>query len=447
MSAATRIIVLLLAALNIAAAAGSAVPRPALVAKNAASTLPRPSPLVVAARTEAGLIAAGIAVRAVRPLLGLIRRAVLTVLTAIVAFITPAFGLTLLPVYWIGTQLRRGVKVLLRLLPKTKPVRPLLYAVVKASSKLPIMPLLRTPLLVVRVLAPLARPPAAVLMGMAKGCARASRGVWRALPRALPVLLPLAAAAVQYRSPELLTMEALRSTASRAQRHLRTLLLEAATTHRSQTAITATLAGSAASIATLSSNEGLRRSMRFNQKMVPLAIEYNFYRWLLGPCSERERHVVFQRLHKRHAPEVLGAIYDLRGFYIKIGQVLSSFGDTFVPSQFVDALSVLQDAVPPQPASYVRELVESELKVPLEDVFEAFDLETPLGAASIGQVHKACLKNGLSVVVKLQYPDAHRFFVNDIRCLKGFCRVFSPENVQVVGYMMIIANRLIDSLM
>jgi aarF domain-containing kinase len=59
-------------------------------------------------------------------------------------------------------------------------------------------------------------------------------------------------------------------------------------------------------------------------------------------------------------------------------------------------------------------------------------LDRPLGAASIGQVHSATLANGLEVVVKLQYPDAERFFRNDIRCLKSFCRVFSPENVDLM---------------
>ena len=80
----------------------------------------------------------------------------------------------------------------------------------------------------------------------------------------------------------------------------------------------------------------------------------------------------------------------------------------------------------------MRRLVESELGAPVEDLFSRFDLEKPLGAASIGQVHAATLRNGLEVVVKLQYPDAERFFRNDIRCLKGFCRVFSPENVELM---------------
>ena len=111
---------------------------------------------------------------------------------------------------------------------------------------------------------------------------------------------------------------------------------------------------------------------------------------------------------------------------------MSSFGDTFVPSEFVDALLVLQDSVPPQPASYIRELLEAELRAPIEEIFMSIDLEAPLGAASIGQVHAAKLRNGCDVVVKLQYPDAQRFFRNDIRCLKAFCRAFAPENVELM---------------
>ena len=56
--------------------------------------------------------------------------------------------------------------------------------------------------------------------------------------------------------------------------------------------------------------------------MMTWQVEYRFYQWLLKPAKEEERGRIFARLHARHAPEVLDAIYELRGFYIKIGQVI-----------------------------------------------------------------------------------------------------------------------------
>jgi hypothetical protein len=67
--------------------------------------------------------------------------------------------------------------------------------------------------------------------------------------------------------------------------------------------------------------------------------------------------------------------------------VLSSFGDSFIPSQFVDSLITLQDRAPAQPFSYVQECVENDIGAPLELVFSEFERE-PLGAASIGQVRE-----------------------------------------------------------
>lgn len=60
--------------------------------------------------------------------------------------------------------------------------------------------------------------------------------------------------------------------------------------------------------------------------------------------------------------------------------------------------------MPPQPWDLVKNIVEGELGRPLGDVFATFD-EEPIGAASIGQVHRATLLNGRAVVVKVQSPD------------------------------------------
>ena len=71
-------------------------------------------------------------------------------------------------------------------------------------------------------------------------------------------------------------------------------------------------------------------------------------------------------------------------------------------------------------------MVTSALGEPPEVLFSEFDYE-PLGAASIGQAHRARLLSGREVVVKVQYPDAQELFELDFECCIMFCRVARPD--------------------
>lgn len=97
---------------------------------------------------------------------------------------------------------------------------------------------------------------------------------------------------------------------------------------------------------------------------------------------------------QNHAAEKMYSLcVDLRGFYLKAGQFLGARGD-FVPEQICRKLSLLHDQVPPMPADQVRAVIESELGgISLDQAFEWIDLDSPLGSASISQVHKAKLKS------------------------------------------------------
>jgi hypothetical protein len=94
----------------------------------------------------------------------------------------------------------------------------------------------------------------------------------------------------------------------------------------------------------------------------------------------------------------------------------------------------LQENVPPQPFETVRATIESELGKPLREVFKSFDRK-PLGAASIGQVHRATLHDGTPVVVKVQYPDTERFFRLDFQTLMWLFQQVNPEIVPILRDM------------
>jgi ubiquinone biosynthesis protein len=88
--------------------------------------------------------------------------------------------------------------------------------------------------------------------------------------------------------------------------------------------------------------------------------------------------------------------------FVKLGQILSTRGD-LLPPDFIEALSRLQDQVPPFPFAEVRAQIERAFKKPPEELFAWID-ETPLASASMAQVHAARLKDGEDVVIKVQRP-------------------------------------------
>jgi ubiquinone biosynthesis protein len=101
--------------------------------------------------------------------------------------------------------------------------------------------------------------------------------------------------------------------------------------------------------------------------------------------------------------------------YIKLGQLLSTRFD-LLPAAYTTALSRLQDEVEPFPYEHVAELVAQELGGDVRHLFADFDTE-PLAAASLGQVHRATLRSGREVAVKVQRPGARDDVAGDLKTL------------------------------
>lgn len=102
--------------------------------------------------------------------------------------------------------------------------------------------------------------------------------------------------------------------------------------------------------------------------------------------------------------------------FVKLGQILSSRPD-LLPAPYVKALSRLQDNVKPFSFADVERIVQTELGVRLSKGFAEFDAE-PLAAASLGQVHRARLRDGRDVVVKVQRPGIRERIAEDFEVIE-----------------------------
>jgi predicted unusual protein kinase regulating ubiquinone biosynthesis (AarF/ABC1/UbiB family) len=102
--------------------------------------------------------------------------------------------------------------------------------------------------------------------------------------------------------------------------------------------------------------------------------------------------------------------------YVKLGQVLAGRPD-LLPENYRAALARLQDKVKPFSYQEVENIVETELGVRISKAFSVFGTE-PVAAASLGQVHRAALRDGRAVVVKVQRPDARNQITEDFEVLE-----------------------------
>ena len=111
--------------------------------------------------------------------------------------------------------------------------------------------------------------------------------------------------------------------------------------------------------------------------------------------------------------------------FIKVGQLLSTRPD-LLPAPFVEALARLQDKITPFSYEEVEQIVTEELGVRISKAFGYFATE-PVAAASLGQVHRATLRDGREVVVKIQRPNIRQQVIEDLESLAEIARVLDKR--------------------
>ncbi|TNF54822.1 AarF/ABC1/UbiB kinase family protein, partial [bacterium] len=155
-------------------------------------------------------------------------------------------------------------------------------------------------------------------------------------------------------------------------------------------------------------------------------------------------------VERRSVPERLRmAFSELGPSFIKLAQILSSRPD-LITKEYADEFEKLQDKVPPFPAEEARRIIASELNISLQDIFSEFE-DLPVAAASIAQVHRATLKSGEKVIIKVQRPNIREILETDTAILKVITRlmvkyipeskIFNPEGI-VDGFAKTVKKEL-----
>ncbi len=129
------------------------------------------------------------------------------------------------------------------------------------------------------------------------------------------------------------------------------------------------------------------------------------------------KNIKFKKTKPSATPEQFRKLLEELGpTFVKFGQLLST-QENILPSDFIEELKKLQDEVTPFEFSKVKNIIETEFKKPLNEIFSYFS-ETVEASASLGQVHKAVLVSGETVAIKVKRPNIEKIIQADIELLK-----------------------------
>lgn len=174
-----------------------------------------------------------------------------------------------------------------------------------------------------------------------------------------------------------------------------------------------------------------RRVRRYNQ-IIRVLMKYGFEDavsylqetkrfWLLRKLIPKRLFAQAVKLNKWEKMRLV--CEELGPTFVKFGQILSNRPD-LLPADLIRELERLQDSVPPIPGLMAKEVVEKELKTTTGELFDSFEAEA-FASASMAQVHRAVLKTGEKVVLKIQRPGIKEMIEADVKVMLYMAEVFS----------------------
>ncbi len=161
-------------------------------------------------------------------------------------------------------------------------------------------------------------------------------------------------------------------------------------------------------------------------------------------ATRRRRRALAHRHAVQTAQEAAALMGNMKGVAMKVGQIVSFASDS-LPEEAQRALRTLQRDAPPMAFGVVRQVLEAELGGDLGRRFAHVE-ERPLAAASIGQVHRARLRDGTRVVLKVQYPGVAEAIANDLKFAKGMAALIQSfhKNADAPAMVAELRERLLD---
>lgn len=162
----------------------------------------------------------------------------------------------------------------------------------------------------------------------------------------------------------------------------------------------------------------LTRLMSTATMLAQVALSYRRWAHRSRELSEQEIPAARDAIHRLNARRFTDTSLRHGGAFLKVGQLLSARSD-MLPAPWIEILSELQDQALPESIECMRRVLSEELGASPESAFASFEAE-PLASASIGQVHRAVLKDGRTVAVKIQRPGLNAIIRMDIFMLRYF---------------------------
>ncbi|MNB96595.1 putative protein kinase UbiB [compost metagenome] len=179
----------------------------------------------------------------------------------------------------------------------------------------------------------------------------------------------------------------------------------------------------------------LMKDLRFRRTM-RMIFKFAWAFWWLGKqkyfIPRRRLEAKTKALYRKQATHFTKTAMDMGGLIIKLGQHVSAQAD-ILPKEILDELSKLQDSVDPVDFSEIKLKVERELSASINEIFAEFNT-TPIAAASLGQVHRATLRTGEQVAVKVMRPGVEDIIEIDSKSIQIAVRLMKRQT-RIAAFM------------